>query len=223
MTKRATRKSPPTPDSLPTRITTGLVMLARALKSQGWHAADAQGLSTTQRDIVMLLAADGTGGRRLSEVAAQLSITSATASDAVRVLHLKGLVRKGRSGADGRHLALTLTAAGRRRAGGLAAWPSFLGEATSALSQSERSTFLRAIVVLLAELQERGVMPSARMCVTCEHFRPHASGLIVRPHLCAFVNASFADAGLRVDCPDHRGAERAVARKNWAAFRRDAR
>jgi len=62
---------------------------------------------------------------------------------------------------------------------------------------------LRLLLRIIARLVERGVVRDARMCVTCEHFRPCAHPDQARPHHCALVDLPLSDEHLRVDCPDH--------------------
>ena len=46
----------------------------------------------------------------------------------------------------------------------------------------------------------------SRMCLDCRFFRPDVHDDPARPHHCAFVDAPFGDAQLRIDCADHQPA-----------------
>jgi hypothetical protein len=59
---------------------------------------------------------------------------------------------------------------------------------------------------MIGALQQRGEIPVSRMCPTCRFFRPHVHDDPVRPHHCAFVDAPFGDAQLRIECDDHEDA-----------------
>ena len=65
------------------------------------------------------------------------------------------------------------------------------------------STLLRLVVKLIRSLQRRGEIPVARMCGTCQHFRPNVHPEPEAPHHCAFVDAAFGDRQHMIDCPDH--------------------
>lgn len=186
------------------RIAQGLARIGIAQRHQAWSAGTERNLTPTQAQMLSQLAA--AGPLRLKELAAQIAITPATASDAVRVLVEKKLVSKKASAEDRRAVELTLTAAGRREAKRVAQWPDFLVQAIDVLSNEDRAAFLRGLVKMIATLQERREIPVARMCSSCKFFRPHVYRDVNRPHHCDFVDAPFGDAGLQTDCSDHGAA-----------------
>ena len=198
------------------RVTTGLLKIGLASKSRAWQEGSAQGLTPTQGQILALLHLQQ--GMRLSEVATALAVRPATASDAVQSLVHKGLVQKTRAPEDARAVRLTLTAAGQREAERVAAWSDFLLAAVDTLTPAEQAALLRGLVKMIRTLQIRGQIPVSRMCVTCHFFRPYVYLDPLRPHHCAFVEASFGDEQLRLDCPDHQAASAAEAQRLWEAF-----
>ena len=208
----------PPDQPLDKRVTIGLAKIGIALKQQAWAEAGGRGLTPTQGQVLALLRANRSG-LRLGALAEQLGITAATTSDSVAALQRKGLVTKESSAADGRGVVVRLTPVGSREAAAAAAWPDFLLEAVGELSTAEQATFLRALIAMIRTLQEKGRIPVARMCVSCRFFRPYQHDDPDRPHHCAFVDAPFGDAELRLDCPDHRTAPADQAERNWQAFR----
>lgn len=191
------------------RILVGLSKISLALKHQSWQDSNQHGLSPTQTQILALLNAKGHEGMRLSEVAKGLAVTTATASDAVRVLQLKGLVKKGRSPQDGRAIAITLTPQGGRVAEATSCWPDLLLDAVSELSEVEQAVFLRGLIKMIRKLQDTGQIPIGKMCVTCRFFQPNRYPGSDRPHHCDLVDAPFGDRNLRLDCPDQIAAPKA--------------
>jgi DNA-binding MarR family transcriptional regulator len=208
----------PPDEPLDKRVTTGLAKIGIALKQQAWVEAGGRGLTPTQGQVLALLRANP-GGLRLGVLAEQLGVTAATTSDSVTALQRKGLVAKEPTAGDGRGVAVVLTPTGSREAAAAAAWPDFLLEAVDALSAAEQATFLRALVAMIRTLQEKGRIPVARMCVSCRFFQPFRYEDPIRPHHCAFVDAPFGDAELRLDCPDHQTAPADQAAHNWQVFR----
>jgi DNA-binding MarR family transcriptional regulator len=211
----------PPEEPLDRRVTTGLAKIGIALKQQAWAEAGGRGLTPTQGQALALLRASPQG-LRLGELAGQLGVTAATASDSVAAMHRKGLVAKGPTAGDGRGVVVRLTPAGSREAAAAAAWPDFLLEAVDELSAAEQAAFLRGLVAMIRTLQERGRIPVARMCVSCTFFRPFRHDDHLRPHHCAFVDAPFGDGELRLDCPDHAAAAADQAARTWQAFRTPA-
>jgi DNA-binding MarR family transcriptional regulator len=196
--------SAPLPDSvneIDHHILIGLEKIGMALKSQSWQDAGQQGLTPTQGQILNLLV--NTGGVRLSEVAKNLGVTAATASDAVAALVDKGLVQKTRSPADGRAIAITLTTSGQQSAGQTATWSNFLLTSMDELSAEEKVIFLRGLIKIIKRLQEQGKISVAKMCVTCSFFQPDRYPDSEQPHHCGLVDAPFADGNLRITCAEH--------------------
>ena len=199
-------------------MTIGLAKIGIALKQQAWAEAGGRGLTPTQGQVLALLRANP-DGLRVRALAEQLGVTAATASDSVTALHRKGLVTKEATTGDGRGLVVLLTPTGIGEAAAAATWPDFLLEAVGELSAAEQATFLRALVAMIRTLQQKGRIPVARMCVSCRFFRPFQHDHPARPHHCAFVDASFGDGELRLDCPDFQTAPADQAAQNWRVFR----
>lgn len=188
-------------EPLARRLADGLGRLAAALRQNAWQEAQGEGLTPTQGEILDFLRQRP--GATLAQVSAALGVRPATASEAVRVLVEKGLASKSRRPDDGRALWLQLTADGRTRAEGASHWDDFLVSAVEVLDDDERRVMLRGISRLIQRLQRDGRIPTARLCVTCRHFRLGVHDDIDRPHHCALVDAPLGDGDLRIDCPEH--------------------
>jgi DNA-binding MarR family transcriptional regulator len=189
-------------DSTEQSILIGLSKVSLALKSQSWQDAGAHGVSPTQAQILALLQSQGSEGLRLSEVAAGLAVTPATASDAVRVLDRKGLVQKKRSTEDARAISIVLTPQGQALAERTSCWSDLLLGAVDELSEPEQAVFLGGLIKMIRKLQESGQIPIAKMCATCRFFHPDLYPDSDTPHHCDFVNAPFGDRDLRLECHD---------------------
>jgi DNA-binding MarR family transcriptional regulator len=215
--------APSATSSLARRIVVGLNKLGLALRSHAWRGAAAERLTPTQGQILAMLQsmpASDVRGATLSGIAEQLAVTPATASDAVAALETKGLIRKIRDESDTRRIRLELTWEGWRMAERAALWPDFLLRAVGALEPGEQAVLLRAIIKMIRVLQERGEISVSRMCVTCRFFKPYAHADPQRPHHCAFVDAPFGDAELRLDCQDQEPAPATEAALAWERFAR---
>lgn len=195
----------------------GLAKIGMALRSQAWRQGEKTDLTPTQAEILAILNSRPIG-MRLSEVATALAVSAPTASDAVATLVGKRLMRKTRSSNDGRALVLRLTQAGRRKAEQASHWPDFLLNAVDELNPAEQAVFHRALIKMIRTLQRRGDIPVARMCVTCRYFKPYAHPDANAPHHCGYVDASFGEAQLRIDCADHQPADSVLAADHWRAF-----
>jgi DNA-binding MarR family transcriptional regulator len=182
-------------DALDAKLTAALERLGQALRVQLLQTAREHGLSATQAQIILRLAADPPA-RRVGMLAAELDVSHPTVSDAVGALRRKGLVTSEGS-------ALMLTASGRATARELAAWDQQTRRALAPLPATHKQLTFRLLLEVIAALQRSGVITVARMCVTCRHFRPGQHARSARPHHCALLDIALSDGDLRVDCPEH--------------------
>ncbi len=201
-------------------IATGLAKIGMVLRAQGWRQAEATGLTPTQAQILAHLAQRGPA--RIGAVAGALAVTQPTASDAVAALMRKGHVERRADPADARAAHLHLTETGRGLADERAVWPDALLGAIDALDPAEEAAFVKGLVKMIRALQTRGAIPVQRMCVSCVHFRPNVHAGAALPHHCAFVDAAFADAALRLDCGDHVAADASAQDETWTRFKEAA-
>lgn len=196
------------------RVTDGLAKIAMAIKSRAWREGGHQWLPPLQAQTLRLLYRRGQQESTVSVIADELAVTMPTVSEMLRVLLSKGLVKKTQSKKDHRVYRIQLTPKGRREAGRLSEWP-YLKVATADLSQAEQVTLLRATMKVIRGLQEQGEISVARMCVSCQYFRPQVHKDAPNPHHCDYVNAAFGDHLLRIDCPDYQIAPDTIQKANW--------
>jgi DNA-binding MarR family transcriptional regulator len=194
----------------------GLAKVGLAMKHMAWQYAGPRGLNPTQAQVLAILRARGELPIGTGEVARQLAVTAATASDSIRVLVDKGFVEKARSPVDARAVILRLTPAGRAEAERSMGWPDFLSAAVDALSAEEQRVFVRSLVKMVRSLQEAGRIPVSRMCTSCRFFRPHVYADLEQPHHCAFTDSPFGDAALRFDCAEQQPADEPA--RLWELF-----
>lgn len=199
-------------------ITTGLTKVAAALRSQAWEGGMARNLTPTQGQILGFLADRADQALRLNDVARELCLTAATASDAVMTLVSKKLVKKARSVEDQRALAITLTAAGRREAQRAAGWTEVVRAGVKSLTPDEQAVFLRGLTKVIHSLQEQGAISVVRMCAGCTYFQPHVHVDAARPHHCGFVNKAIGEGQLRLDCPDFIPGSETEQVHRWQEF-----
>ena len=213
MTKRRPAQPPDTAD----RIVAGLSKISLVLRHEAWRSSGGRGLTPTQSQILSILAGsiDPTG---VKEVARQTAITMGTASEAVSSLVAKGLVRKQPSGSDGRAVVLSLTITGARAAAAAAEWPASMVEAVESLPEAERAGLLRGLIGMIRSLQERGAVPTARMCVGCTHFRPNEYPEAAKAHHCLLIGAPIGDSDLRIDCAEMEPVGNELATRLWSVF-----
>jgi len=174
------------------RIAAGSRKLLRA-------AALAEGLSTTQAELLLQIFL---GQREICSPAAlaqRLDVSRPTVTDALATLERKGLVVRQLDPADGRRRLFDLTLQGRIVAERLSGWDTPLVKAVAKMAP-DRSDTLRALLEVIAALTDARVVSAARTCTTCRFFRPdlHPGAA---PHHCLRLDTPLLNADLRVDCP----------------------
>ena len=202
---------------LASRIATGLHKIGLAMKQQAWQQANDEGLSATQAQILAALVSHGalTG----SELSERLGVTLPTISDSVRALVDKELVTKSRDPRHPRASLLVPTKQGAALGARARSWPEFLAASLDDLSLEEQRAFYSGVIKMIRSLQEQGLIPIHRMCVTCTHFRPNVREGAA-PHHCAFVDAPLAHEQLRIDCQEHDLADAATRTELWQRLTR---
>ncbi len=191
------------PAPLAQNITSGLTKIYLALRSQTWKTSGTNGIAPAQGQILLFLRSRPHRTPTVTDIAKNLTVTPGSVSQAVRGLAKNRLVRKLRSGPDARCVTLTLTAKGRRRADRTLKWSDFLSRATATLPLPEQEALLHTLVKLLLVLEERGEIPTVRMCPTCRHFRSNVHADPKLPHHCATFDIPLGDGMLRIECPAH--------------------
>lgn len=197
------------------QIAFGLGRLSALWRAARWRAGADFGLNPTQGEILSRIAVRP---ERAAELAAHLGVTPASLSDSVSSLVAKGFATREPDPADRRAQRVVPTEKGAEAARRLPAAPEALTEVIAAWPAPERAALLRMLVRLIRDLQQAQAIPVQRMCLTCRHFRPYVHADAARPHHCAFVDAAFGDASLRLDCGDHETASAEDAAANWRRF-----
>lgn len=200
-----------TPESR--QIVTALQRLALFWRASQWQAAGEAGLNPTQGEVLQRVS---DAPARAADLAPMLGISAASLSDSISALVAKGLVRRDPDPDDRRARRIGPTDAGRALAARLPEVPAALAAAIGDLDAAQRGSLLRGLLLLIRALQEAGAIPVQRMCATCRYFRPHVHDDPARPHHCAFVDAPFGDAALRLDCAEHETATAEDSARHWA-------
>jgi DNA-binding MarR family transcriptional regulator len=209
-------ETPKNPTSINHRIREGLARLAVVQRSDDWERAKASGLNPTQLSILDLLEGRP-AGLGVQAIARQLVLSQPTVTDSVQALERKGLVDK-RAGTDRRAVTITLNAAGRAALTTGDDVETSMARAVNVLGQEEQEAFLLALVRVIRQLQEIDAIPVQRMCTTCRYFDPFAHADADSPHHCHFVNASFGQRDIRIDCREHETADPASRAATWNVF-----
>jgi len=198
-------------------IWAGISRIALVLRHTGWADATEAGLTLTQRQILAALASRKTP-MFVTQVADELVLTKPTVSDSISTLVRKGLVQKMRSAADARAVELRLTEQGAQMASNAGVWPGSLLDSVTHLDGEEKIKFLRGLIKMVYSLQQQGLIPLNRMCLTCSLFGPERHPGETRSHHCGFLDAPLGNEELQIDCHEHQTASEDRRAELWAQF-----
>ena len=192
-------------DDVDRKLATALERIGAGGRTLLRAASLAEGLSTTQAELLLQIFTVEQEIRAPATLALRLDVSRPTVTDALAALERKGLVVRQSHPADGRRRVLDLTKRGRAVAERLSGWDGPLVKAVARLHESDRSDTLRMLLDIIATLSDAGVVSVARTCTTCRFFRPdlHPG---VAPHHCRLLDAPLLNADLRVDCRLHERA-----------------
>jgi DNA-binding MarR family transcriptional regulator len=195
-------------DSVDRKISVGLERISQVLKTLIWEESLSSGLSPIQVQILVFL--NFKGGCRVGDMADYFSLTPATISEALTSLENKELISRERGDEDKRTVWISLTPRGKRLAKKISGWANALEDVVKRLKKDEKVVVLKALVGIISELQNRGVIRVAEVCYNCKYFRPNVYKSSLKPHRCDYIGKPFGDADLRVDCPEYERTEAAV-------------
>jgi len=214
------RHARPSSGDVPTTgelVIAGFAKIALVFRHAQWAASGQRGLTPTQSQILAIVAGSRAplGVKAVSE---QMAVTMGTTSEAVGALVGKGLLRKEADAADGRAVVLRLTPRGVREAAVASEWPEAIVDAVEAIPEAERATLLRGLIGMVRIMEDRGLIPTSRMCVGCRFFRPNEYPGGAKPHHCLFIDAPIGNADLRVDCGEMEPIGEESRPKLWDVF-----
>jgi hypothetical protein len=91
-------------------------------------------------------------------------------------------------------------------------------DAVESLPEAERAGLLRGLIGMIRSLQERGAVPTARMCVDCRYFRPNEYPGMAKAHHCGYIDSPIGDSDLRIDCGEMEPVGNELASRLWSVF-----
>lgn len=186
------------------RIADALERLGQAQRVLMQDRATDEGLSPLQVRILLSLAQ---APARPSELAARLGVTRATLTDTLKALRARGLAQQSTMPSDRRSRVAELSGAGRSAAERLVDWGMPVTRRIADLPTGTQGALLPSLLELLAGLQADGLIPPARMCLTCRFFRPAVSTQSpAGPGWCDLLESPLAPVDLRLDCAEHEAA-----------------
>jgi DNA-binding MarR family transcriptional regulator len=152
---RSRRRPLPT---LPERLVKGLATIGLTAKSRPWRRQGLPGMGPLQAQVLAFLQSHPDHRATVSAIAKAASIQLPTASEVIRTLARKQLVRRQREKLDERVVTVSLTKKGAS-VEAVNAWPRVLTTAAQELSGDEQVSLLSMLTKLLGALDRPTRMP----------------------------------------------------------------
>lgn len=184
------------------KVIAAMERVGYAFRVLQWEASKSAGITPLQLQLLSRLVRLPEERRTVSQLAADLALTKATVSDAVRSLAGKGLIVKRRSARDGRIASLQLTDAGQARAAELSGWKEVATEQLAAIAEETKEEVFVFLARFIAGLRGEGVISSSRMCLSCSHFRTD-DGADCASGFCSLTEKAVSGKDIQVDCNTH--------------------
>lgn len=184
--------------SIDSKIVVALERISAAFRVLLWNESKETALSPIQIQILIFLFYHSDEQSKPSYLAREFNITKATVSDSVKVLLQKQLLQKETDETDSRSFGLKLTREGKRMAQKLASFSGAIEAPIGKLRKEQKEAMLGALLMMIHQLNQQGIITIQRMCLTCSHYKHTGSH-----HYCNLLKTKLKDTELRVDCPEH--------------------
>jgi len=190
------------PEHTASRLATGLARVAVAVHAAGNGAEPGLERTIAQQQVLLLLSR-----RRqiypLTELSADLGMTSEATLSAIATLSREGLVTMGPSPSYApQDVRVALTEQGRATSPELLNWAADLLAELHNLDEGGQRKLLSVVTDQIRRLQRQGHIPVTKMCVTCRFFDGYAHPGSADPHHCWLVDGAFGHQQLRLRCPE---------------------
>ncbi|MBP7759793.1 MAG: winged helix-turn-helix transcriptional regulator [Alphaproteobacteria bacterium] len=180
------------------KILAGLERIQTATLSLLQQRSHVHGLTPLQIRILSFIRLEE--AYTVSTLAKNLGISKPTVSEAVRVLDSKKLIRKKASGKDGRTYSIHLTSKGCKLIEAAAMYDLPLRKTLTFLDGDQKDSLWEALLNLIRIMEEQGLIPHNRMCLTCTHLGKNEHGA---RYFCRLMQAPLKVSALRINCPEH--------------------
>lgn len=188
--------------TLETKLATGFVNIAVALRAMLWQECLAANISPIQGQILIFCQNHSPQLCRIGSLAREFSLTKPTISDAVKTLERKGLLTKHNDPEDLRSFDLILTEAGKEIAQQVAKFPDLLQTLLEEVPETRKAQLDLLLTQLTVQLKELGVLSGQRSCVACQHSIKQRSK---KTYYCALYQSKMARAEIKLNCADFQG------------------
>lgn len=180
------------------KIINGLERISKAFRVLLWEESKLYKISPIQIQLLIFCASHRKEDLKVSFLATEFDLTKATISDSIKVLLKKELLSKTANVKDSRSFTVQLTNKGKEIVEKTSDFTTVLNESIDFLSESEKGDFLKHLMQLIYQLNQKDVISTQRMCLTCFHYKKEGNN-----HYCNLIKKQLKNTELRIDCEEH--------------------
>ncbi|MDO7138901.1 MarR family winged helix-turn-helix transcriptional regulator [Algibacter lectus] len=180
------------------KIISGLERISNAFRVLLWEESKLYKISPIQIQLLIFCGTHKKEDLNVSFLATEYDLTKATISDSIKVLLKKELLSKTINAKDSRSFTVQLTKKGKEIVEKTSGFTTVLKESINSFSELEKGIFLERLMLLIYQLNQKDVISTQRMCLTCFHYKKDGNN-----HYCNLMEEQLKNSELQIDCPEH--------------------
>ncbi len=177
--------------------------LFAAYRSHQWEINKKYGISPIMIQFLKYINRHDEGSNTITNIALEFSLTKPTVSDAIDTLTKKGFMKKKSSSDDSRVKFLLLTKKGIEVVQEIRKCEDWFFNILCRFSRDEKTHLYTFLIEILRLMRLKGDIEVFKSCAVCENFEPNKFGDSKTPHHCKFLNISFSNDMIKIDCPSN--------------------
>ena len=189
-------------DTINQKISQSLERIAQAFRVLLWEESKLHKISPIQIQLLLFCATHKSENLKVSFLANEFDLTKATISDSIKTLLKKELISKVINPKDTRSFTIKLTAKGKEIVAKTSGFKTVLDESIDSLQEEEKGNFLKQLLNLIYQLNQKDIISTQRMCFTCLHYQKNGNN-----HYCSLLEKQLKSTDLQVDCADHKALQ----------------
>ena len=159
-------------------------------------------MSPIQIQLLIFCASHKKEELKVSFLANEFDLTKATISDSIKTLLEKKLLTKITNPKDSRSFTVQLTTKGKEHVQKTSGFTTALNESINSLPEIEKGTFLKQLMQIIYQLNQKEIISTQRMCLSCYHYKKDGN-----KHYCNLLEKQLKNIDLRIDCDEHQALQ----------------
>ncbi len=166
-----------------------------------WESNVKTGVSPLMAQIMNFLKENPEDERIPAKVAEDLGVKRSTVTDSLKVLIKKQYVKELVNEKDKRYKILYLTEKGEKFLKDASLnYKNILKKSVESMKEKDKKILFSLLVKFVSDLNRRGILPIAKICLNCENFEEYKFKGTKKPHYCKILNKRMNDFDLNVNC-----------------------